>query len=83
MGVNAQIFQIITLDHYVDKQDVAGIMSGDGKAFYCWGEVFYEDVFGDEHETDFGFRLSFPENTDKPGSFSVIGTYLSGHSKAT
>jgi hypothetical protein len=37
----------------VDDSEVFPIMAGTGRAVYVWGQVTYEDVFGEPHFTDF------------------------------
>jgi hypothetical protein len=41
------------VDRYVDDNEVAAIKRGSGMALRVWGQVLYEDIFGEEHFTNF------------------------------
>jgi len=41
------------VDDYVDDELVDDFKIGKGKALHVWGTVYYEDIFGVAHETEF------------------------------
>jgi hypothetical protein len=48
---NATLNAIV--DEFVNDAEVENIKKGMGKALHIWGIVYYEDIFGEQHETKF------------------------------
>jgi hypothetical protein len=53
--------------NFVDKvpdDEVLAIMRGNGRALYVWGIVYYNDIFGESHETKFCHMITWQRWTD-------------------
>ncbi len=83
LGMNQNYVLHIVAQDFVDPKDVTDIMEGKGRAFYYWGVIDYDDVFGESHFTEFCHRIFFYPDTEKPGQFRVNGTYIAGKNNAT
>jgi hypothetical protein len=65
------------VDDYVPDELVNDFKVGKGKALHVWGVVYYEDIFGLPHETEFCQCITgLPNDT-------IDGWMLPHHSKAT
>jgi hypothetical protein len=73
-------FQTLVPD-YVPDEDVAAIKLTNGKALYAWGEVAYDDAFGESHKTKFCHTFAwFGTN---PDGTPPTGYYDRRHNEAT
>lgn len=65
------------VDDYVPDELVNDFKVGRGKALHVWGVVYYEDIFGLPHETEFCHCITWLNDG------SISGWMLPHHSKAT
>lgn len=68
------------VDDYVSDDQVGSIKTGNESALFVWGIVFYEDVFGEPHETRFCQSITW---IGKGETETVLGYYNSRHNEAT
>jgi hypothetical protein len=71
MGIPASV------ETFWEDTEIQAIKDAAGKALYFWGRVTYEDVFEDEHYTDFCYYVAWNPH----GGF--LGTFIAGHNDAT
>ena len=65
------------MESYVPDQDVLAIMQlFAARAIYAWGTVWYEDIFGEKHHTEFNHLMQWFPNG------SPFGIYTPGYNKA-
>lgn len=50
------------VEYFVNDADVEMVKAANGTALYVWGEVAYEDVFGDTHRTQFCQQFAWGNN---------------------
>jgi hypothetical protein len=62
---------------------VAEILRGDPVRLYVWGVVKYEDVFGEEHTTEFCHNFFFTPIKGELNHWAHSGAYNPTHNKAT
>jgi hypothetical protein len=65
IGAQHNAIMSAVVDRYVDDNEIASIKRGTGTALRIWGQVLYQDVFGEEHFTNFHQILNWigpPEN---------------------
>ncbi len=65
------------LDYFVADDAVEAIKSGNGQGLYVWGNITYEDAFGQERKTDFCHLLTWLPNGN------VWGYYTPNRNNAT
>jgi hypothetical protein len=65
------------VDDFVPDAEVARIKAGDGRNLHAWGEITYEDIFGDTHTTKFGQWIIFT-----PPNNQILGWYTPGQNDA-
>ena len=65
------------VDDFIPNEDVEGVKNmSAGRMLYVWGTVTYEDIFGQEHKTEFCQSLFWtPDN-------QVFGYYTPGRNNA-
>jgi hypothetical protein len=84
LGMNTPMIMHTDVADYFDPTDADDILHGRGsRVLYSWGTVFYEDVFGDSHQTDFCHRIFFFPDLEKVGKWKVGGHYIAGRNTAT
>jgi hypothetical protein len=66
------ILNAVALD-YVADDEVGNIKLGKGRALYVWGDVTYEDIFGERHFTNFCQRLLWTPIKDGEGCRREVG----------
>jgi Sec-independent protein translocase protein TatA len=65
------------IDGFVPDGEVADIKTGQQRALYIWGLVYYRDIFDTEQATKFCQVVFWTSET------SIFGTYISRHNEAT
>jgi hypothetical protein len=84
LGVGQTMQLGVVHPDFYDAEDVEDIKLGEnGRAFYYWGVISYDDAFGEPRITDFCHRIHFYPDPDKAGSWKVGGQYVAGRNKAT
>ena len=83
IGVDQTVTFTVVNKEYVDSPDVDAIRSGNGKAFYYWGIIEYDDAFGNSHTTEFCHRLYFYKKSSDPDVYGVNGNYVPGRNQST
>lgn len=48
-------------------EDAEVVMRGDGKRLFCWGTIYYEDIFENKWKTDFCQSVTFTRYVDDGG----------------
>jgi hypothetical protein len=61
---------------FVPDEEVAAIKEGRGRALFVWGRVTYEDIFGDQHYTNFCQQITWWPNG------TIFCNYVPGHNDA-
>lgn len=64
------------LKDFVPDEEVPDIKHVNGKVLCVWGDIIYDDVFGDTHVTKFGQWLTWLANG------AVFGIYIPGQNDA-
>jgi hypothetical protein len=65
------------INDFVDDNQVDAIKAGKGQGLYIWGQVKYEDAFGELHETHFCHHTTWRSNTQ------IFIYFLAGRNTAT
>jgi hypothetical protein len=74
------------LDHRVPDGEVDAIMEGNVNRLFTWGQVTYDDVYGEQWETNFCINYRFVKIKDPDGKVKdvrVLGYYYPKHNNAT
>jgi hypothetical protein len=71
---NAQMMGVV--DDLVPDDQIQDIKNGSGQGLYVWGDVTYEDIFGQGHKTQFCQHLTWLADG------KVFGYYIPGHNDA-
>ena len=80
IGASQNTEVTIAIKHFVPDDEIAGIKAGHTQALFIWGIVYYDDVFGEPHETRFcQTYIWFGEGNET----IVRGYYNSRHNEAT
>lgn len=80
LGPHQNIMLNAFTDDFVPDEEVAELKAGRDRRIYIWGEVTYEDVFGEHHETRFCHSLFW---YGTPPDELVSGTYAERYNEAT
>ena len=80
LGPHQTIILNAFVDDFVPDTEVVDIKKGSDKRVYIWGEVTYDDVFGDPHKTRFCHSIAW---VGIPPNELVIGTYEGKYNEAT
>jgi hypothetical protein len=84
LGVGQTMRLGVVYPDFYDAEDVEDIKLGEnGRAFYYWGVISYDDAFGKPRVTHFCHRIHFYPDPDKAGNWKVGGQYVAGRNKAT
>lgn len=78
LGPHQQIILVegSIVDGFVPDQDVDAIMHLTGeRALFAWGVIIYEDIFGQQHQTEFCHRMQWIPS-------GVFGIYTPGRNRA-
>lgn len=68
------------LNDYLPDIEAARVLRADGRALYIWGQLFYDDVFGAQHRTNFCHCIFW---VPTPNGTIVRGVYAKRHNEAT
>lgn len=77
--IGSQNHNIISaiVDEYVPDEEISDIKSGRTSALHVWGLVEYEDIFGEQHKTEFCQCLTWLPNG------TIHGWYLAQYNNTT
>ncbi len=74
VGINQPVIMHAKVEDFIHDDDVQFVKNGDrDKSLYTWGVIWYQDCFGDSHQTRFCHRLKW-----LPEGGQIYGYYVPG-----